>query len=155
VISRTLTPLSLGVALILVAAFAAAAESPNVLKVSVGPNDDVTVNGTVVPLGELDSALSKSATKGGEIWFRRLLNNKGSPASAKILKFAASHHVPVRFAGKPDFSDVGKPSEISSAKSLVLSHLAPNIHNLCENAGSAVAGYLFSMLTAPLARSQK
>jgi TonB family protein len=101
--------------IVAVAAIAATPDSAHVLRISVSPSDDVTVNGTAVPFAELDSVLSKRASGGGEIWFYRLPNNKGSPASVKIFKFAADHHVPFRFAAKADFSDVGKPSQISKA----------------------------------------
>jgi TonB family protein len=122
------------------AACAAAGESPNVLKISVTPTDDITVNGAAVSLGQLDSILSKAATNGEEIWFHRLLNNKGSPASAKILKFAADNQIPIRFAAKSDFSDIGKAAEILSARTLVLFAPRPDYPQSAREHGTGGGG---------------
>ncbi len=88
------------------AARTAPTPEPPVLKVSVGADGAITVNGLVVTPDILRVQLAALKARGGVVWYYRENPQGELPASAlEVMKLIAEAGAPVRLSSKPDFSD--------------------------------------------------
>lgn len=103
---------ALALALALLAAVPVAAQGRPVAKIAVAAGGAVALDGRVVTLPDLRTALSDLARAKGEVWYWRDDPAAEPPRAAlQVMDAVIAAGVPIRFATKPDFSAFEGPAE--------------------------------------------